>query len=221
MSSPRLFILVEGNDDQRFFSRIIKPLLAPRYASVELVMYACMKRARICKFINTIRAMGHEFILVTDNDLEPSIRAKKRVIQERICAVEPGEIMVIVQEIESWYLAGIDRDSARVLGINPPQFTDQVTKERFNRHIPSRYPSRIAYMLDLLSYYSIQVATRKNRSFLYFLVHYHLEETGIPGTQQIAVQVQDPSSAVRESPADVQPSGKEPDNSDSLSRESG
>jgi hypothetical protein len=221
MSNRRLFILVEGNDDQRFFSRIIKPLLAPRYASVELVMYACMKRTRICKFINTIRAMGHEFILVADNDLEPSIRVKKGVIQERICAVDPGEIMVIVQEIESWYLAGIDRESARVLGIKPPQFTDQVTKERFNRHIPKRYSSRIAYMLDLLSYYSIPVAISKNRSFHYFLVHYHLEETGFPGSPQDAVQVQDSGPAIQQSSTGVQSHKGEPDQAEPAYRQSG
>ncbi|MDD1716156.1 MAG: hypothetical protein LUQ01_04075 [Methanolinea sp.] len=165
--------------------------------------------------------MGNEIILVADNDLEPSIRVKKRVIQERICAVDPGEILVIVQEIEGWYLAGIDRESARVLGIHPPEFTDQVTKERFNRHIPSRYPSRIAYMLDLISYYSIPVAIRKNRSFQYFLVHYHLEDTGVPGPSQDAIRVQDSESGFQESPEGIQPVKRGSDGMDPAWRQSG
>ena len=33
----RLFIMVEGEDDIRFFGRIIKPLFIARYDSVEII----------------------------------------------------------------------------------------------------------------------------------------------------------------------------------------
>ena len=46
----RLFILVEGQDDVRFFGRIVKPLLAPRYDSVEILAYACTKRDKVNRF---------------------------------------------------------------------------------------------------------------------------------------------------------------------------
>ena len=36
----RLFIMVEGEDDVRFFGRLIKPLIAHRYDSVEIIPYA-------------------------------------------------------------------------------------------------------------------------------------------------------------------------------------
>jgi hypothetical protein len=50
----RLFILVEGEDDVRFFGRIIKPLFADRYDSVEIVPYACIRREKINKFIKRV-----------------------------------------------------------------------------------------------------------------------------------------------------------------------
>jgi hypothetical protein len=52
----RLFILVEGEDDIRFFGRIIKPLLAPSYASVEIIPYASIKREKVNKFLKKCRA---------------------------------------------------------------------------------------------------------------------------------------------------------------------
>lgn len=176
MSDRRLFIFVEGNDDERFFRNIIRPLFLGRYQSIELVMYACMKSTRVCKFIKTVSSLGYDFILVADIDEAPGVKAKKRIIRHRFCAVEDDDIMVIVKEIESWYLAGLDDHAAARLGVHPPRYTDQITKEDFNRRIPRRYTSRVAYMVDILNLFSIDTAKRKNRSFLFFMKRYHLSK---------------------------------------------
>lgn len=180
MTERRLYILVEGNDDERFFNRIVIPLIAPRFRSVRLIKYACLKRARVCKFIQSIRRSGDEYLVVTDIDQAPGVRAKKQMILERFCVVQPGAIVVIVQEIESWYLAGLEASDASILGVRVPQTTDNVTKEEFNRTIPPQYTSRIAYLLEILSRFSIPSACRKNRSFHYFMTHYHLAPAGLP-----------------------------------------
>lgn len=174
MKERRLFIFIEGNDDERFFRRIIRPLFAARYQSVELIMYACMKSTRVCKFIKSVSSLGHDFILVADIDEEPGVIAKKRVIRHRFCAVDDDDIMVIVKEIESWYLAGVDDHAANQLGVHPPSHTDRITKEDFNRRIPRSYTSRVAYMIDILNFFSINTAKKKNRSFLFFMKKYRL-----------------------------------------------
>lgn len=175
MSERRLFILVEGNDDERFFTSIIIPLLSPRYRAIRLIKYACMRSNRVCRFIRSIHRAGDELLLVTDIDKAPGVAAKKQIIMERFGVVQPGEIMVIIQEIESWYLAGLELEDAQRLGARPLHSTDQVTKEIFNTSIPPQYTSRIAYMIEILSRFSIPSACRKNRSFHHFMDRYYLD----------------------------------------------
>lgn len=175
MSERRLFILVEGNDDERFFTSIIIPLLSPRYRAVRLIKYACMRSNRVCRFIRSIHRAGDELLLVTDIDKAPGVAAKKHIIMERFGVIQQGEIMVIIQEIESWYLAGLELEDAQRLGVRPLHSTDQVTKEIFNTSIPPQYTSRIAYMIEILSRFSISSACRKNRSFHHFMNRYYLD----------------------------------------------
>ena len=179
MSERRLFILVEGNDDERFFTSIIIPLLSPRYRAVRLIKYACMRSNRVCRFIRSIHRAGDELLLVTDIDKAPGVAAKKHIIMERFGVIQQGEIMVIIQEIESWYLAGLDNAAGNRLGITVPPTTDEVTEEDFNALIPNRFSSRIDFMFEALKYFSIQIATSKNQSFSYFIHHYRLSNRDI------------------------------------------
>ena len=56
-------------------------------------------------------------------------------------------------------------------------FTDNLTKEDFNGLIPGKYDSRIDFMFEILKYFSIDSAGKKNHSFRYFAERYHLEDT--------------------------------------------
>ncbi|RPH74695.1 hypothetical protein EHM76_03070, partial [bacterium] len=172
MVKRRLFIFVEGSDDVRFFETIIKPRLEPAYDSVELITFACTKSVKIDRFIRGINAMQQSYIIVTDIDLEKSVKNKKITILSRFSEADYRKIFVIIQEIESWYLAGIDDASAKMLGIHPPVSTDFVTKEHFIRWIPGHYPSKIAFMIEVLKHFSLSIAVEKNKSFRFFIEHY-------------------------------------------------
>ena len=172
MNPRRLFIFVEGSDDQRFFTRVIIPLLEGEYASVELISYACMKSVKVCRFVRSITAMDHDFILCGDIDQERNVKAKKAVLKSRFCVLSDDRIVVIIQEIESWYLAGLDDRSQRHLSLRHYRNTDHVTKEMFNRMIPRSYTSRIAFMADILDLFSVGVALEKNRSFRNFFTRF-------------------------------------------------
>ncbi len=182
MSRRKLFIFLEGNDDVRFFSSAVTPLFAQRYERIDLVRYACLKCLKLSKYIRSLDKMGYEYILVADIDNEPGIRAKKEVIIDRYPEVHESRIIVIVKEIESWYLAGLDDRSSRVLGLRPLDRTDFVTKEQFNRWIPPRFGSRISFMVECLKHFSLPVAMEKNHSFRYFIDRYHLDEPDQAGT---------------------------------------
>jgi hypothetical protein len=164
----RLFIFVEGLDDSRFFRSIVVPELKGRYKSIEIIMYAGMKNEKVSAFTKSIRAMGHDFIIAADIDRSPSVRSKKRLMTERYGEIEWERMYIVIQEIESWYLAGISDEDLHRLGLPDLLTTDEITKEDFNRMMPEMFRSRIAFLIDLMKCYSIPTGRKKNRSFDFF-----------------------------------------------------
>lgn len=172
----RLFILVEGADDVRFFDRIVKPLLEPRYTSVELIAFASLRRGMVSRFLRSLERLGHDYILATDIDAEPSVKAKKRVILERFPDLDLGKVIIVIKEIEGWYLAGIDDDQQLTFDLVPFHSTDNLTKEAFNAQIPGKFTSRIEFMAALLESFSLSSAMAQNRSFEFFARAYQISE---------------------------------------------
>jgi hypothetical protein len=173
----RLFILVEGEDDIRFFGRIVKSLLVSRYDSVEIIPYASIRRAKVNNFLKSVRLMKNDYIFVADIDTERSVRDKKQILYYHFNNIEGKSIVVVIKEIESWYYAGLSRESTLVLGVPDLDSTDSLTKEDFNRLIPRRYDSRIDFMFETLKYFSLDSARMKNTSFRFFVDRYHLADS--------------------------------------------
>ena len=73
----RLFIWVEGNDDERFFNKIFIPKFKEKYDTVNIIKYAKLKKERIDNFIKSIKAMGADYIYLTDINNSPCVTAKK------------------------------------------------------------------------------------------------------------------------------------------------
>jgi hypothetical protein len=164
----RLFVFLEGADDIRFFEGVLKKQLRKGYASVELISYAGMKHIRVDGFIRGIGAMGDDYLMVADIDNDRNVKAKKQRLKRWYQELDTNKVIVVIKEIEGWYLAGLDDTHARSLGLRPLIKTDRVTKETFNRMIPDHYGSRIDLMIEIIKRYSIQVAQEKNRSFRFF-----------------------------------------------------
>ncbi len=172
----RLFILVEGEDDVRFFGRIVKPFFISRYDSVEIVPYACTKREKVSRFLKSVRLMHNDYIFVADIDNERSVADKKQILYYRYSEVEGKDIVIVIMEIESWYLAGLPPGISHHLRLQSFPATDTMTKEDFNRVMPARFSSRIDFMFEILKFFSVDEAVRRNRSFSYFASRYHLDE---------------------------------------------
>ena len=77
MGYKRLFIWVEGDDDERFFEKIIEPKLRNKYDFVETRRYASLKKEKRDNFLKSIKAMGADYIYVIDINNSPSVTAKK------------------------------------------------------------------------------------------------------------------------------------------------
>jgi len=172
----RLFIMVEGEDDVRFFGRLIKPLIASRYDSVEIIPYACIKREKVNRFLKSVILMKNDYIFVADIDNERSVRDKKQILYYRFSEIDGGKIVIVIREIESWYYAGISGSLATELGITETGNTDDLTKEDFNVRIPRKFDSRIDFMFEILKSFSLETAAKKNTSFRFFVERYQVYE---------------------------------------------
>ncbi len=123
--------------------------------------------------------MKADYIYTADIDDVPCITAKKQGIQDKLKNIDEENIAVVIKEVESWYLAGLGNAQSKNLRIRTFSSTDNITKEQFNSMIPKIFDSRIDFMLEILKYFSIQMAKRKNKSFRYFIKKHNCE---IPGS---------------------------------------
>jgi len=167
-----LFIWVEGDDDERFFNKILSPKFQEKYDTVKIIRYAKLKKEKVDNFIKSIKAMGADYIYLTDINNSPCVTAKKEETQKKHPNIDKDRIIAVIKEIESWYLAGLDNKACKQLKINNFANTDNVTKEKFNALIPRKFTSRIDFMSEILKNFSIEIAKQKNKSFRYFVENY-------------------------------------------------
>lgn len=115
--------------------------------------------------------MRADCLLLADIDDSPCVSAKREVLGERFQqALESADAVVVVREIESRYMAGLDDGVCRQLGIASLSRTDHVTKEHFRTLIPKRFDGSVAdFMIELLRAYRTEVARGRNRSFCYLM----------------------------------------------------
>jgi hypothetical protein len=80
----------------------------------------------------------------------------------------------VVEEIEGWYLAGVDSEKSTTLKLKHPGSTDRLTKEAFYQLQPKQLIFRLSFMLELLKHFSVETAIQNNQSFAYFAKKYQL-----------------------------------------------
>jgi len=168
-----LYIFVEGDDDERFFREILLPKLRKKYNDTNIIKYAqkSKKFEYTEKFIKSIQKIRDaSYIYVTDINDSQYVVTKKQKIKELIKSIDYDKIFVVIKEIESWYLAGLDSKLGKNLGIKKiPHTTDTVTKEQFYNLMPKKFDSKIDFMREILKNFSIEIAKKRNKSFKYFI----------------------------------------------------
>lgn len=178
MDYTSLYVWVEGPDDIRFFNKIIKPNFEKKYDSVKVISYAEMKKFKFYNYLKSIRAMNASYIYVTDINNAPCITAKRQEVLKKHNIIIDDRIAIVVKEIESWYLAGLDTEGSKNLGMKRAlNNTNDITKEEFDKMRPRKFDSREDFMIEILKqkYFSIKTASKKNRSLKYFIKKYNCE----------------------------------------------
>lgn len=169
MENRGLYIMVEGDDDERFFKKLIQPCLEKKYQFIKFVKYASVKNKFIINLIKSIKSDLGTYIFVSDINHIPCVKKKKERLLERIINLKKEKIIVVIKEIESWYLASLDSNSLKLLGLPQLRKTDNIFKEKFNYYFErTKFDSKINLMIEILKYSSIEIAEQKNQSFKYF-----------------------------------------------------
>ena len=185
MKNKILFLFVEGNDDELFFERVIKPRLSGKYIDIKTWKYSQQTKENLRNFLANVKSMQAkgvaECVFVADLDEFESVRARQKKLlhsyqflsgneQERDRPNSWIRLLIVCKEIESWYLAGLDSSDGTQIGfkkvLGP---TDKISKEEFNKMIPSRFNSRIDFMQEILNLFRIDVACKRNASFDYLI----------------------------------------------------
>ena len=172
MAIRKLYIFVEGHDDQLFFERAVLPMLADEYDDIEVIQYAQMKKEKVNLYLQSIETLKFDYIFTCDIDYISTVEQKKKLIQNRFNLVASDKISVAIKEIESWFIAGFPDKVSRSFGIRPQKRTDNLTKEQFNQLYHRNFHSRIDFMIEILNHFSHETAKTKNRSYKYFAEHW-------------------------------------------------
>jgi hypothetical protein len=166
MPCARLYILVEGDDDLRFVEQIVIPKLSSRYDFIQSWKYAQEKAEKVNAFLRSIKSMGADYLFLGDLNAYSCFPKKRQALLRRFKQLDRRQALIVVREIEGWYLAGLENRNP--LRVRVPADTSNLTKEQFNSAMPNRFDSRIDYMLEILTFFDINKATKRNPSFHYF-----------------------------------------------------
>ena len=165
---PNLYIFLEGNDDERFFKTILEKKFKQKYEVIQFVKYAQMKEEKVNNYIKSIKSMKHDILFVCDIDNYPCKTSKKDYYVKKLNNINKNNIFIVIKEIESWYLAGLDEKSSEFLKIKHFKDTNEITKEKLQSIIPQKYDSKVDFMQEVLKKFNIEIALDKNESFRYF-----------------------------------------------------
>ena len=194
MTYRTLYILVEGGDDARFFDRVVRPMFEDEFGHVQLWQYSQQEKEKVNKFLDSIRAMQGggiaDLIIVADLDESPCVTDRKERIPSGFRSLSAGQspgqptgpfsstrILIVCREIESWYLAGLNDEECKRLGLTTTiDNTDRISKEQFLDLMPDRFDSKSEFMLEILRVFDHETARSKNSSFRYFMQKYGTDQ---------------------------------------------
>ncbi len=173
MKQIRFF--VEGKDDQVFIEYVVKPLC--RLYDVAFsgtVQCSQTDPKKIASFVhNTIRDGSICFFLADQDSLQyHTLEQRLRSIYQKYQLPSSTHLVVVIEEIESWYIAGLSHYWYKELQLGSyHQTTNTLTKEMFNHLFQTTRLARggrASLLPYLLHRFDPDIACERNSSFQYF-----------------------------------------------------
>lgn len=179
-----LFVFVEGSDDERFINSIALPIWEKKYNNVKIIRYACKPVSDITSIISVLKKRKScDYIFICDMDAKGDtlmcITSRKNKKKEKFKNIlDIDKILVVKEEIESWYLSiliGHKTNNYRIKDYDKLKnygSTENVTKEEFRKLIPKRFDSISDFMIEILKEVSLDRDAITNNSLNYFFRKY-------------------------------------------------
>lgn len=173
MEYKQLYIFVEGPDDERFINSVIKPILDKKYSLVKVIKYATLSKVVIENFIKTYdKQSSSDYLFLCDMDARGNkllcITKRKAKELNTYSFLNINKIVIVREEIESWYFAGINQQKSEEFKVKWLTDTHLLTKEAFMKIIPKGFNSSNDFMVEILKNYSLEEAILRNQSLKYF-----------------------------------------------------
>ncbi|KKK41318.1 hypothetical protein LCGC14_2735510, partial [marine sediment metagenome] len=163
----RIGIFLEGDDDKRFFEKILKPFFSNFYPDYifNIIRYRANKSDEIIKnYIKSFRDDEWKFFFLRDFDRGPCYSEIFNKTIECFEQLEEDEIFIVCKSIEGWYLAGVNDIFLRERGVNEHfEDTEKISKFGLKRLFP-RGTTMTTIMINMLKDYDINIAIEKNQS---------------------------------------------------------
>lgn len=104
-----------------------------------------------------------------DRNETPCITSKKELRTNKYSYLDSDRIIIVKEEIESWFLAGIDSELDQFKNFRIPSNTDLITKEDFDKILKEHsIDNKNNFLIEIGKNFNIELAAQRNTSFKYF-----------------------------------------------------
>lgn len=186
MSKKILYIFVEGPDDEKFINAFIrdKKCLANKYKTIKCIKYSeKMTPTKVNKFISTI--INQDYIFLADADFQNKknktncFPSKKKELAKKYTSLDEDKIWIVIEEIESWFLAGFDEAFCIDKKLTFYKNTEKVTKEIFDKIDKKKgnkktHNQLIDFLIRKKANFSFTEVKTRNESLTRFYNHFEL-----------------------------------------------
>ena len=104
-----------------------------------------------------------------DSRTHPCKTSMKQERFDKYDALDYSKIIIVKEEIESWFLAGVDNSFDKFKGWEIPCRTDSIEKEDFDKIYKISFDSKNDCLKEIAKIYNFDLAIERNSSFKYFL----------------------------------------------------
>lgn len=166
----KVFIYVEGNHDKIFVDFILSEYVRNNMGiDLHPIPYAQKQPKSINKSIRSKFRFEYLFLSDLDSRTHPCITSMKQERFNKYDALDCSKIIIVKEEIESWFLAGVDNSLDEFKGWKIPFQTEGIDKEDFDKICKVSFDSKNDCLKEIAKVYNFDLAMERNTSFKYFL----------------------------------------------------
>jgi hypothetical protein len=162
------FIFIEGYYDELFFKKILNILKIDE--KVELFQYSQKSDIKVNNYLSSLRSQSIQFLFVADDDGQNYSSTISRIckLKQRYPKLSEDEIVLVVPEIEGWYMAGLTTKNAKQIKLKDLPNPNECTKELFISKLPGRADGTSIRTM-IMDNYNVELAKKNSPSFKNFI----------------------------------------------------